>query len=224
MISSKQYRRLTVVAVIPLLLLGWWLAENEKILPLHNLIYCQESDSAITCNSISATKKEANSALYQNAAVRLWGAKLEGGFNHSVITLGHSEIKVVNGETATVPPTDGGIKKLLILPPRSIQGNMFASCEISPYANSDKNWGYSCIGGDLVPDSFYFFDESTSQKFLKAKLLIEEQKKKDEAMSIRGLIFTMSTPLIGYLVISIALFLLSRIVRYVVHGREKQAS
>lgn len=224
MISSKQYRRLTIVAVIPLLLFGWWLVENEKILPLHNLIYCQESDSAIACNSISVTKEEANNALYQNAAVRLWGAKLEGGFNHSVITLGHSEIKVVNGETVTLPPSDGGIKKFLILPPRSIQGNMFASCEISPYANSDKNWGYSCIGGDLVPDGFYFSDENTSQKFLKAKLLIEEQKKKNETMSIRGSIFTMLTPLIGYFVLSVALFLLSRIVRYVVHGREKKIS
>lgn len=221
MISSKQYRRLTIVAAIPLLLLGWWLVESEKILPLHHLIYCQESDSAITCNSISVTKEEANSALYQNAAVRLWGAKLENGFNHSVVTLGHSEIKVVNGETVTLPPVDGGVKKLLILPPKSVQGNIFSSCEIIPYANSDKNWGYSCIGGDMIPDSFYFSDEGISQKFLKAKLLIEQQKEQSQEMRLRGTIFTALTPLIGYLILSMALLFLSKIIRYVVHGREK---
>lgn len=221
MISSKQYRRLTIVATIPLLLLGWWLVENEKILPLHHLIYCQESGSAITCNSIPVTKAEANSALYQNAAVRLWGAKLENGFNHSVVTLGHSEIKVVNGEAVTLPPVGGGAKKLLILPPRSVQGNMFASCEITPYANSDKNWSYSCIGGDIIPDGFYFSDEGISKKFLEAKLLIEQQKEQSEAMNLRGAIFTALTPFIGYLFISIALLLLRKIVRYVAHERKK---
>lgn len=224
MISRKQYIRLTMVIIIPILLFGWWLAENEKILPLHNVIYCQESGSDISCYSVSVKKSDANIALYQNAAVRLWGARLESGFHHPIITLGHSEINFVDGKSISLPPTDGEKNKYLSLPPKSIQGNALASCEITPYAHSEKNWLYSCIGSDLEPDGFYFKDDNTSQKFNRAKNIIEEQKKNNDEMNFRGLIVTVLIPLILYFGLSLVIFLLTKIVRYVIHGRAGKSS
>ena len=219
---KRQYYGLTVVLVIPLLLLGWWLAENEKVLPLHNVIYCQESDSDINCNSISATKSEANQALYQNAAVRLSGARLERGFNHSVVTLGRTELKFVDGEMIELPPVGGGVKKNLSLPPRSIQGKIFSYCEINPYSDSEKYWGYSCSGSGMASEGFYFEDEGTSKKFKNAKNKIEEQIKNNEAMNIYGLFATVLTPIIFYLISSLVIFLLVKIVRYVVYGSDEK--
>lgn len=219
MISRKQYLRLTIVLLIPLMLLGGWLVVYEKILPLNNVIYCRESDSEITCNSILVTKVEANKALHQNGAVRLWDARLEGGFNHTVISLGQSEIKIVNGKATTLPPINGGVRKNLSLPPMAIRGNIFESCQINPIPSSETDWFSSCIGGDFIPEKFYFSDEKTRQKFQSAMILIEEQRKKNKAINVLGIGFTALVPLIVYFLISAALLLLSRVVRHVLYGR-----
>lgn len=151
MINKKQYIRLTIVLVIPLLVLGWWLADKEILLPRHHVIYCKEFDSHITCNSISVTKREADNWLYRNGAVRLRGARLASGFHHPIVTLGYSEIKFIDGKKVTFPFIGGGIKEILNLPPRPIEDHSFASCEISSFADDIKNWSYSCTGGDSVP-------------------------------------------------------------------------
>lgn len=224
MINKKQYTRLTIVLVIPLLALGWWLADEEVLLPRHHVIFCEEFDSHITCNSISSTKSETHKLLYQNGAVRLWGAHLAGGFHHPVVTLGHSEIKFVDGKTITLPPSDGGIKNILNLPPRSIKNRSFASCEISPFADDIKNWGYSCSGNDLIPDSFYFQDEQTNNKFQEARKLIGEQRTKDEKTEIIALFASFLAPITFYLLLSAVLFLLMKVVKYVICGRKRSTA
>ena len=224
MITKKQYFRLTIVLAIPLLALGLWLADKEVLLPRHHVINCEEFDSHISCSSMSTTKSGADKWLYRNGAVRLWEARLAGGFHHPIVTLGHSEIKFVDGKTITTPPIDGGVKKVLSLPPKSIEDNTFASCGISPFADDNKNWGYSCIGGDLIPDSFYFQDEQTNQKFQEARRLIGEQRIENEAMEIRAFFASLLTPIISYLLLSATLFLLIRIAKYVIYGRSSSAA
>lgn len=224
MINKKQYTRLTIVLVIPLLAFGWWLADEEVLLPRHHVINCEVFDSHISCYSFSATKNTADNWLHRNGAVRLWGARLAGGFHHPIVTLGHSEIKFVDGKTITLPPTDGGIKKFLNLPPRSIEDRSFASCEISPKLDDIKNWGYSCIGGDLIPDSFYFQDEQTNYKFQEAIKLIGDQRTKDEKMEIRAIFASFLAPIISYFLLSASLFFLIKIVKYVIYGRKSGAA
>jgi len=224
MINKKQYIRLTIVLVIPLLAFGWWLADEEVLLPRHHVINCEEFDSHITCNSFSATNNEADDWLYRNGAVRLWSARLAGGFHHPIVTRGHSVMTVVDGKTITLPPTDGGIKKFLSLPPRSIEGKVFASCEISPILDDIHNWGYSCSGYDFIPDSFYFQDEQTNHKFQEARKLIGELRTSDENMEIRAIFISFLTPIISYLLLSASLFFLIIIVKYVIYGRKSGAA
>lgn len=224
MITRKQYIRLTIVLAIPLLGLGWWIAHEEVILPRHHVIYCEEFDSHIACYSISATEIEANTGLHKNGAVRLWGARLAGGFHHPIITLGHSEIKLVDGRTITLPPTDGGVEKFLSLPPKSIEDSLFSSCEISPFANDLKNWGYSCSGYDLIPDSFYFRDEQTNHKFQEARKLIGELRTEGEKLEIRAIFFSFLAPILFYFLLSLALFLLIKVTKYVIYGRDGGAA
>lgn len=222
MISKKQYLRLTLVLALPLLVFGLWLAENEEILPSPNVIYCREFDSNITCNSLSVSKNDANKMLYQNSAVRLWGAVLEGGFNHSVITLGNSEIKFIDGKPVRLPPVGGGVKKILSFAPKSTQKNIFSSCEIYPDAVGDNNWGHSCTGEGPSPGGFYFADEKTSQKFKTVKDTINEQRKNNETMRIRGIFVTTLLPLTFYLFVSLVIFILVKISRYIVYGRTNE--
>lgn len=129
------------------------------------------------------------------------------------------EIKVVDGKTITLPPIDGGIKKFLTLPPKSIESSTFASCEISPFADDTKNWGYSCIGGGLIPDSFYFQDEQTNHKFQEARKLIGELRTKNEKLEIRAIFASFLAPILFYFLLSLALFLLIKITKYVIYGR-----
>lgn len=224
MINKKQYIRLTIVLVIPLLAFGWWLADEEVLLPRHHVINCEEFDSHISCYSFSATKNTADNWLHRNGAVTLWGARLSGGFHHPIVTLGHGEIKYVDGKTIRLPPTDGGIKKFLNLPPRSIEDRSSASCEISPFADNIKNWGYWCFGYDFIPDSFYFQDEQTNHKFQEARKLIGELRTSDENMEIRAIFISFLTPIISYLLLSASLFFLIKIVKYVIYGRKSGAA
>lgn len=224
MINKKQYIRLTIVLVIPLLTLGWWLADEEVLIPRHHVINCEEFDSHISCYSFSATKDTADNWLHRNGAVRLWGALLEGGFHHPIVTLGHSEIKFVDGKTITLPPTDGGIKKFLNLPPSSNANSSFASCEIAPFADDIKNWGYSCSGYDFIPDSFYFQDEQINHKFQEARKLIGKQRASDESMEIKAVFVSFLTPIISYFLLSASLFILIKIVKYVIYGRKSSAA
>ena len=133
-------------------------------------------------------------------------------------------MKYVDGKMITHPPTDGGIKKFLSLPLRSIEDSAFASCEISPKFADNINWGYSCIGGDLIPDSFYFQDEQTNHKFQEARKLIGEQRTKDEKLEIRALFASFLTPIIFYFLLSASLFLLIKIAKYVIYGRKSGAA
>lgn len=220
MINKKQYIRLTIVLAIPLLSLGWWLANEEVLFPKHHVIYCEEFSSHITCNSVSATKSEADYWLYRNGAVRLWGARLVGGFHHPIVTLGHSEIKLIDGKTVKLPPIDGGIKKFLTLPPKSIEDRTFSSCEISPFADDIKKWGYSCIGSELIPDNFYFQNEQTNNKFQEARKLIREKKIQNEQLETRALLFSVLAPFIFYLLLSVLLLFLIKTVKYVIYGRK----
>ncbi|WP_367067047.1 hypothetical protein [Oryzisolibacter sp. LB2S] len=224
MINKKQYIRLTIVLVIPLLAFGWWLADEEVLLSRHHVINCEEFDSHISCHSFSVTKNTADNWLHRNGAVTLWGARLAGGFHHPIVTLGHSEIKFVDGKTITLPPTDGGIKKFLNLPPRSIEDHPFASCEISPFADDIKNWGYSCSGHDFIPDGFYFQDEQTNHKFQEARKLIGKLRASNENMQIRAFLASFLAPIISYILLSVSLFLIMKIVKYVVYGRKSGAA
>jgi hypothetical protein len=232
MITKKQYIRLTIVLSIPLLALGSWLAANKIIFSSHSVILCDEFDSHISCFSISATEESANNLLYENDAVRLWGARLEGGFHHPVVIRGHSEIKSIDGE-AQAPPVDGG-RKILSLPPKSI-GNrvsiwnrVFSSCEIAPLLDDDKNWGYSCRGDvgdpDFSPDNFYFQSEDTNKKFQEAIKIIAKHRLENESMEIRALIASLLTPIVSYLLLSAVIFLLVKTSKYVIYGRRSGAA
>lgn len=221
MISKKQYLRLSIVLAIPLLLLGWWLAEKEAILPRHHIIYCEEFTSHISCSSSSATKIQRDNWLFRNGAVQLWGALLAGGFNHPIITVGHSEVTASNGNTTTLLPKDGGIKMVLSLP---IERSAFAYCEVSPFADDPNKWGYSCSGGELIPDSFHFQNEETNHKFQEARKLIGEQRAKNETMEVRALFATILLPLIAYFLLSASLLVLAKITRYVIYGRHNSAA
>lgn len=213
MIHKRQYIRLTIVLLIPLLALGWWLASEEVLLPRHHVIFCEEFSSRITCNSVEVRKDEADNLLRSYGAVRLWGARL-GGFHHPIVSLGLSEI----------PPVDRGINKTLTLPPRSIKDNPFASCEIFPVADTISVWSYSCMGGDWDGDRFYFQDEQTDNKFREAVKLIDEESAKNEKLKTKALSFSLLAPFIIYFLLSLSFFLLIKIFKYVIYGHKKKTA
>jgi len=112
--------------------------------------------------------------LWGNSAVTFLGAKLKSGingFNHPVITLGHSQIVQLDGSTLNI--TSGAGREIeLSLPPSGYTGQTYgdisrASCHISPIADSDSSYGYTCFGGKNIHGSFDFKMKVQHKSFMK---------------------------------------------------------
>lgn len=212
MINKSQYIRLTIVLLAPLLILGWWLAHKEIILPHHHVIQCEEFDSHISCFSFPTTKN--GQTRHNSDSVRLWQASLVSGFNHPIITLGHTYATYVPGKgLKSLPPVGGGILKTVRLPPASF-------CRISPISGTKDEWGYQCAGPEIAPESFKFADEETNIKFKNAINQIENEMEENEGIQIRAYIASVLMPLIFYFLVSMVVFFAIKLVRYVINGRQ----
>lgn len=216
MINKSQYKRLTMILLIPLLGVGGWLAEKEIISPVGHTIICTELKSNIDCFSSSLRKGEVQSLLHQYSPVIMSSALIMSGFSHPVVTVGNSKIKYINGETVVTDPIGGEVKKTLRLPPEELAGNLYSSCRIYSVSGSNKNWMYSCAGG--YGETFYFQEEKTNKKFREARKEIEEQRRSNEKKEIMLYISAVLSPIFIYIMLSFVFVFLVKIVRFVIHG------
>lgn len=228
MITKQQYIRLTLVLAIPFSFLGYWLAEDEVILPRHHIIYCQENEEVITCNTIQATLNQILEHNQGYSVVTLSGAELRSGrdgFNHPVTILGGSQIIDADREVFYNPPNTG-IAMDLWLPSFGYAGQIYADlseahCNIRPINYPDVSWGYSCSGRKLVNGHFHFRNETTNQKFQEGIKTIESIEAKNSTQAIMVLVASFFTPFVAYFMFSLALFLLIKIGRYVIYGQKR---
>lgn len=237
MIDKKQYNRLTIVMALPLLALGWWLTENESIFPRHRAITCIEYKQNITCRSHFSTDSEARNNIYRYGAVGLRNARLQGGFNHPVVSL--SDVWSFKGDFIYTPPTDDvqwhsnpplnaeGTLKVLSLPPRFPVYDPLSHCRIDKHRDGNERWSYSCTG---AATSFYnsgvfkFQDELTRKKFEIAEKSIRKEHIKNKKIQSAAHITSVLVPFTLYFLLSVSALLLRRVTRWVIHGRKGDAT
>jgi hypothetical protein len=175
--TKAQYKRFFLIVLIPLLGLGWWVADSEILFPHHQMISCEESEEQFTCTSMQTTKKEKSLFDYQNGGVFLgWnGARLSQGFHARIVTTtGISEMELKDGVFQQKRIRGAGIDKIV-----SINRHVGAEfrnggpCTLGNRADDPNHWYLSC----LEEGNFRFFDEKMNEKFLRLKEVAELEKR-----------------------------------------------
>lgn len=222
MIRRIQYIRLTIVLLIPLLILGWWLAYDEVLFKNNYLVSCQEFNSYITCNSSAIKKNDDMDLLYRNGTIKLHGAKLIHGFEHPVILTELEETKKINGNDFELLPTNPRHVTMLKLPPNFMNRSNLLSCEISEIESKQNNWTYLCSGDRNIIGFFKFLENDTNKKFKDSILLIEQQRTENKNRAILTMSISTLLPVLFYALLSTILFCLIKIFRYVIYGFDKK--
>ena len=220
--NKKQYVRLSLVLLLPLLLLGLYLTEEDFLIPHHHYFLCDESETSVTCSSMNVSSKTMTAMTHSAGAVTLLGsARLDKGFHHPVMV---TKTQTLYGTDNEINPPTGGVKKMLNLPLRgsSLEEEMLMSCRIYPMRESDRDWIYECLSQE--PESFRFIDDRTNKKFRQAVEVLRNQTEQNKILALRNQILSVLLPLFGYLLLSLLIALLAKVSRFVIHGRQVNAT
>lgn len=205
---------------IPLLAFGWWLADQEITIPNNYEVICEELSENIVCGSFATKQRQAHNPTYRDDTVSLLGAKLQYGFHHPIVALEYAQVEALISDSSANPPAGAGKTKFLSLPPKPKGHPSWAHCYITPHSENINVWSYSCSGASIEPEHFYFENKKTSDKFRAALNTIRELSHKNQATEVKAFFSSLLTPIASYLFLSLAIFILSKIATYVVHGRK----
>lgn len=222
MINKQQFKRLTLVMTIPLLLLGWLLAEYEVVFKTNYTIDCEEFDTHFTCIGFQMSSKDKNEYFTNSGGIRVRNsARLTNGFNHPVVTLGINETEYKDGALQVIGIIGAGISKNLIIN-RNIGANYSGNgpCWLSPYANSDTNWAISCVRDS--PSDFTFQNSATAKKFSEMFENVKREEEKFDGYKFRLYAIQILIPLLSYILLTALLFTISKIIGYVIHGKKTE--
>lgn len=220
MITKPQFKRLTLVLAIPLLLLGWWLAENEVIFETNYIIDCEEFDTHFNCVGFQSTQKSKNEFFANSGGVFIRGsARLRNGFNHPVVTLGINQTEYKDGALQVTGTIGAGISKNLNIN-RNIGANYSGNgpCWLSPYAGSDTNWNMLCVRE--LSDGFTFQNPATAKKFREMFDEVKREEEKLDGYKVRAYAIQILVPILVYILLSITLLITWKIIRYVINGKQ----
>lgn len=220
MISKQQFKRLTLVITIPLFLFGWWLAENEVIFKTHYIINCEEFDTHFFCAGYQTTRQSKDEFFTNSGGMRVKGsARLTNGFNHPVVTLGINEMEIKDGTMQVKRVIGAGISKNLNID-RNIGANYSGNgpCWLSPYAGDNPNWDISCVRES--PGGFTFQNSATAKKFSEMFEEVKREEKDLDGYSVRSYVVQIFIPFLAYIILSIILFVISKLIRYVINGKQ----
>lgn len=221
MIARKQYFRLTVLLLAPLLLLGLWLAE-EGNLPINQVIYCNAEAANPYCYSINTSKKGQRSSFLPDGRVAIGGSAggiLENGFMYRVKGVEHPTHSSASshGSFSTI---DGKNSLFLKLPRKTTGTYMANSCVIHLSPERDGSWLYQCDDGDT--GRFFFAQREVDEKFLKLHNDVAHLKELRESRHKMLAIMVLLLPLACYFLLSLAYLCLRRLARFVINGKKNR--
>lgn len=198
MMTMKQYRRLLLVAVLPLMLMGIFFADSELIFEAGYVVKCQNAKSKYSCFAYSARREE-RSREYFESILNFNGALLNEPIVEEVFVFSINEKNVE--------------RKLIAIPPVGLRSiSPYGSCSINSYRTGSRYYA-SCSG--LESFDFEFVNAGTVAKFkaLDDEILRLEQDwgRRSMQASIVSLLF----PLAVFLMSSLVVFIFVRIYKFV---------
>ena len=237
LMSSAQYARLTLVLLLPLLGFGWWLAERGTPLSINYEVACNEIARKPACRFrfTETTQEDDTSAVLKFNLARIFNDFAGSVYLFSVDEKADAIIKSTDQQTVSIslplaytprliprnPFPRYGTKCNLI----SISGQRIRPLDPSDAPMPDNTYMYMC---DIafeeenpqlsVPQSGIFrpaSDELTAS----LNATTSEIKATYTAASLRSkarYVADLLIPLLGYFAISIAIFILISIARFVI--------
>lgn len=219
--NKAQLVRLTLVLFLPLLGIGFWLAEEEYVFPHHHVTYCVNDGNQLNCYTRQVAAREKFDREFNIGGVRLWGALLLDGFHHSVIQMPSIAYTNQAGEVVNHIP-DSGIPRFIDLSSNSKESAR-SWCDISMVAEREHRWMLSCHGAEQALREFTFVNEKTSEEYKNALKEIVVQTSEYETKEKYAFVASVVTPLIAYFLLVAAYFLLRLIFRFVAHGAKTRS-
>lgn len=223
MMDAKQFKRFFLVMIIPLTLLGWWIAEDEILIENHFLTECEEFEDYFACSSIQMSKKELDNYRQNSGGVYLWnGARLTRGLIANVVSSGVREVEYKDGALQAKKIVGAGIQKKLNIGMHAganYSGN--GPCTLSPFAGNTGEWAISCIRG--INEDFRFSSKSVHDKFIGLFEGAKNEHAHMSSMSKRLYLVAMLVPFVGFVLVSGLMFLLRKLFLFVRYGSRRQS-
>lgn len=204
-INKQIYKRLTIVLAIPLLLLGTYFAEN-KLFQDTEMLVCNDDFACFKAIPLMSSY----SGLFMN------GVKIPNGINEEIVTSGERIMGFKNGEAVELEVRNKDIKKRLTAGKNQDDGY----CTLAQYANQEDNWNLSCVPNGMH-ENFKFINVEVAQKYKKLSEITRQEADKRNNQNKIGFVLAVATPLAIYLALSLIMFFLAKIVRYVIYGNGK---
>lgn len=216
--NFRRFARLSAVLLLPLLGLGVWLADEEAVFRQTTWVECNDAEVSFNCVSVLTTRSDSLDRYSRGGGVFVLGARLDAGFDHSVVVYDGADSKYSEGVGYEVTPLGSGVRKRL-----QIDRNVGADydgkgpCNLRPYAGNDGVWSLSC---GQWGSTLKFQEEEDSKKFAELAHVVKEINRRARSNSQTAYVASVVLPVAVFLVLSGALFLLMRTARFVWFGRE----
>lgn len=209
--NKNQIKRLYLVLLLPLLLLGWWMAEEEILFEKNHVVSCVEENGAFRCISYRKKLEEKRKDLLKYGGVYLYyGARLEDGFDETVADLKTGVVKRLE-----ISPAVGAAE-------RWTDGEYGpCSLEYSVDANGGATdvWSMTCGGHGGSP--FRFVDRKVNEKYHTLVDLVKIEKLKFADLPIKVYIGSILFPPVLLLFALGLIYLLTKIALFIRYGGKK---
>lgn len=208
--SFAQIKRLSLVLVIPLIILGVYLTDNDYLLETWYTPVCFEVQNTIDCLYVPFTETDERFGDRQFVTIAN-STPLVTKFAHSVVLKKES----FQGMGADFDPHHEVGQRYLVL-----EGDAYDPVLIAKDSERDNAWYYKRRHVFLQP--FSFVDERINQKFKEGFVKARKLEKEVDFKNNLNKYFSHFIPLLTYLALLIIGFILIKVGGYIKNGVGEQ--
>lgn len=215
--NRRQFFRLFLVVLLPLVGLGFWLAEDEVVFSQHKWIECRDEGARFGCIPLTVTSRGYIDLQGRAGGVFVSGARLSNGFDEEVVVYSGFESSYSERDGHRAKPTGIGTKKRFQIE-RTVGADYSGEghCRIGQIAGNDQLWTLNCGRGTMT---FQFDEEPVSAKFAELAKTIRDIQGRSRTIGRYAYAASVLLPMVAFLALSAIAWLLVMAARFVRYGR-----
>jgi len=218
--NKAQFKRLALVLVIPLLLLGWWMAEVELFIEHHFITECSPHKYTSPCFSIIASRTGALGWSNSGGVYMHFHARLDSGLNEDIISTAGSVVEIRNGAVVRREALGAGERQNLYIP-ANLGAGLYSGCFLEKYAGVESGrWHLRC--GSSFSEEFRFADSSVNERFLNLSKIAAAEISRMMNVSRGRYIFSIFIPVGVFFLLSLLALVAVKIFSFVRYGVQRK--